>query len=176
MAIPREAKPIDHWLALRNESNGENSVRSPYAEPVGLKVDKAAALTKIPCAAPTVVGNPIWVARFGTGARCARSVLPAQSHRVAIKANWKRPIVSYVSLSDFVRPKTAVISPRLFVTRNSFQPRFNISFRQAINFSHSAAGVRNTRRSATFSQESGYGLSDECDFAMGDVYQFLVTR
>ena len=54
-----------------------------------------------------------------------------------------------------VRPKMATTSVSSLVTFRSFHPRFRISVRQAMSFSHSGGVVRKTRRSATFSQWGG---------------------
>jgi len=59
--------------------------------------------------------------------------------------------------SVLVRPKIATISGPSLATRSSFQPRFPMSARHPISFSHSLAVVRNTRRSATASHCGGYG-------------------
>ena len=60
----------------------------------------------------------------------------------------------------FVRPKMATTSVSSLDTLSSFQPRLRMSVRHAMSFSHSAAVVRKTRKSATFSQWGGYGTDD----------------
>ena len=52
----------------------------------------------------------------------------------------------------------AMISGPSLATLSSFHPRFRMSVRQPISFSHSSVLVRKTRRSATFSQCGGYGV------------------
>src|SRR5712664_2283070 len=54
-----------------------------------------------------------------------------------------------------VRPKMATTSVSSLVTLSNFHPRLRMSFRQTMSFSHSAAVVRKTRKSATFSQCGG---------------------
>src|SRR6266516_818447 len=54
-----------------------------------------------------------------------------------------------------VRPKMATTSVSSLMTLRSFHPRFRMSLRQLMSFSHSAAVVRKTRKSATFSQCGG---------------------
>src|SRR2546425_7688538 len=51
----------------------------------------------------------------------------------------------------------ATTSASSLVILSSFHPRFRMSVRQPMSFSHSAALARKTRRSATFSQCGGYG-------------------
>jgi len=63
--------------------------------------------------------------------------------------------------SAFVRPKIATISGPSLDTRSNFHPRFPMSARHEISFSHSLAVVRNTRRSATSSHCGGYGGDGE---------------
>ena len=60
-----------------------------------------------------------------------------------------------------VRPKMATTSVSSLVTLSNFHPRFSMSFRQPISFSHSTAVARKTRRSATLSQWGGYGTDLE---------------
>src|SRR5438046_7418711 len=52
----------------------------------------------------------------------------------------------------------ATISVPSLETRSSFQPRFRMSARHPMSFSHSFVVVRKTRRSATCSHWGGYGL------------------
>src|SRR2546425_7895896 len=51
----------------------------------------------------------------------------------------------------------ATTSASSLVILSSFHPRFRMSVRQPMSFSHSAALARKTRRSATFSQCGGDG-------------------
>src|SRR2546421_12453304 len=53
----------------------------------------------------------------------------------------------------------ATTSASSLVILSSFHPRFRMSVRQPMSFSHSAALARKTRRSATFSQCGGYGVA-----------------
>ncbi len=53
----------------------------------------------------------------------------------------------------------ATTSAFSLVILSSFHPRFRMSVRQPMSFSHSAALARKTRRSATFSQCGGYGVA-----------------
>src|SRR5437879_13541311 len=50
-----------------------------------------------------------------------------------------------------VRPKMATTSVSSLVTLSNFHPRFRMSVRQVMSFSHPWAVVRQTRRSTTFS-------------------------
>src|SRR2546427_13231725 len=52
----------------------------------------------------------------------------------------------------------ATTSASSLVILSSFHPRFRMSVRQPMSFSHSAALARKTRRSATFSQCGGDGV------------------
>ena len=66
----------------------------------------------------------------------------------------------------------ATTSASSLVILSSFHPRFRMSVRQPMSFSHSAALARKTRRSATFSQCGGYGVAGVAGAAGG----FVVTK
>jgi hypothetical protein len=78
--------------------------------------------------------------------------------------------------SALVRPNTAINSGPSFVTRSNFQPRFPISARHPISFSHSSLVARKTRRSATASHCGGYGLGGGEEGGGRAISRVLFTR
>src|SRR5437867_12521512 len=80
---------------------------------------------------------------------------PQLSALSAVATNRRRRIRYAFVL---VRPKMATTSVSSLMTLRSFHPRLRMSVRQPMSFSHSAAVVRKTRKSATFSQWGGYGV------------------
>src|SRR5688572_1567761 len=82
----------------------------------------------------------------------------AQLRTVTAAANRSIRCIDYSLV--LVRPKMATTSVSSLDTFSSFHPRLRMSVRQTMSFSHSSAVVRNTRRSATFSQWGGYGADD----------------
>ena len=73
------------------------------------------------------------------------------------------------SSSPLVRPNTATTSPRSVATRRSVQPFRRMSRRQSMRLAHRSEVARNTRSSATFSQESGYGRASSSERGGGGV-------
>ncbi len=72
----------------------------------------------------------------------------------------------------------ATTSASSLVILSSFHPRFRMSVRQPMSFSHSAVLARKTRRSATFSQCGGYGVAGVAGVAgaAGAAGGLVVTR
>ena len=86
----------------------------------------------------------------------ADEVFGAQLRAVRAAATRRTRRIGYSLV--LVRPKMATISVSSLVTLSSFHPRFRMSVRHPMSFSHSWGVVRKTRRSATFSQWGGYGV------------------
>src|SRR5207253_10702767 len=85
------------------------------------------------------------------------------------------PSTTYRYLHPFPTRRSSDLSGPSLETRSSFQPRFRMSARHPISFSHSWDVVRKTRKSATASQCGGYGLESGEDGG-GGISRVLLDR